>query len=104
MIAVSQKKYTFLYDKTGLELHCLKDFIEVNRLEYLPFHYLLSSVGNAGYLKYVDISTGSLISEHRTRLGQCKVMTTNKQNGIVGLGHAQWYCFFMVSELSTAIG
>jgi U3 small nucleolar RNA-associated protein 7 len=44
MYAVAQKKYSFIYDKTGMELHCLKDFIEVNALEYLPYHFLLASI------------------------------------------------------------
>ena len=69
MFAVAQKKYTYLYDKTGLELHILRDHIEVNRLSFLPYHFLLASVGNAGYLKYQDTSTGKLVSEHRSKLG-----------------------------------
>lgn len=44
MFAVAQKKYTYIYDKTGLELHCLKDHIEANKLDFLPYHYLLVSV------------------------------------------------------------
>lgn len=30
----------------------MRNHIEVNRLTYLPYHFLLVSVGNAGYLKY----------------------------------------------------
>ena len=26
--------------------------VQVNKLEFLPYHFLLASVGNAGYLKY----------------------------------------------------
>lgn len=43
MFAVAQKKYTYLYDKTGLELHCLKEHIEATVLDYLPYHFLLVS-------------------------------------------------------------
>ena len=70
MYAVAQKKYTFLYDKTGLEMHCLKNHIEATKLDFLKFHFLLVSCGNAGWLKYQDISTGKLVAEHPTKLGK----------------------------------
>lgn len=88
LLAVAQKKYVYIYDNTGLEVHRLKNHIEVNKLEFLPYHYLLASVGNAGYLKYQDTSTGQLVAEHRTKLGACNVMAQNPNNGIMHLGHA----------------
>lgn len=44
MYAVAQKKYTYIYDRTGMELHCLRNHIEANALEYLPYHWLIASV------------------------------------------------------------
>ncbi|KAI8366692.1 WD40-repeat-containing domain protein [Radiomyces spectabilis] len=88
MLAVAQKKYVYIYDHTGLEIHRLKDHIEVNKLEFLPYHYLLATVGNAGYLKYQDTSTGQLVSEHRTKLGPCKAMAQNPYNAVLHLGHS----------------
>ncbi|XP_006457340.1 hypothetical protein AGABI2DRAFT_229703 [Agaricus bisporus var. bisporus H97] len=85
--AVAQKKYVYIYDRDGVELHCLKAHIEPTRLEFLPYHWLLASVGNAGYLKYQDTSTGQLLVEHRTKLGACTTMTQNLHNAVIHLGH-----------------
>ncbi|KAF7973597.1 hypothetical protein HWV62_14754 [Athelia sp. TMB] len=85
--AVAQKKYVYIYDRDGVELHCLKSHIEPTRLEFLPYHWLLASVGNAGYLKYQDTSTGQLLVEHRTKFGACSVMAQNRHNAVIHLGH-----------------
>ncbi|TFL07733.1 WD40-repeat-containing domain protein [Pterulicium gracile] len=85
--AVAQKKYIYIYDRDGVELHCLKSHIEPTRLEFLPYHWLLASVGNAGYLKYQDTSTGQLLVEHRTKLGSPSSMTQNPHNAVIHLGH-----------------
>ncbi|KAL0959154.1 hypothetical protein HGRIS_014440 [Hohenbuehelia grisea] len=85
--AVAQKKFVYIYDRDGVELHCLKSHIEPTRLEFLPYHWLLASVGNAGYLKYQDTSTGQLLVEHRTKLGACSTMTQNVHNAVIHLGH-----------------
>eukprot|EP00003_Mantamonas_plastica_P019837 TRINITY_DN32196_c0_g1_i1.p1 TRINITY_DN32196_c0_g1~~TRINITY_DN32196_c0_g1_i1.p1 ORF type:complete len:391 (-),score=127.92 TRINITY_DN32196_c0_g1_i1:674-1699(-) len=57
-------------------------------MEFLPYHYLLATVGNAGYLKYQDTSTGELVAMHRTGLGKCDAMTQNPRNAIIHLGHS----------------
>ncbi|KAJ7198771.1 BING4CT-domain-containing protein [Mycena pura] len=85
--AVAQKKYVFIYDRDGVELHCLKAHIEPTRLEFLPYHWLLASIGNAGYLKYQDTSTGQLLVEHRTKFGSCSAMAQNLHNAVIHLGH-----------------
>ncbi|KAK9473216.1 WD40-repeat-containing domain protein, partial [Dipodascopsis tothii] len=85
--AAAQKKYVYIYDKAGTELHCLKKHIDVTALEFLPYHFLLATAGNAGWLKYQDTSTGELVAEHRTRLGPTTAMTHNPWNAVVHLGH-----------------
>ncbi|CAB4490264.1 BING4CT-domain-containing protein [Rhizophagus irregularis] len=85
--AVAQKKYVFIYDHNGLEVHRLKKHIEVNKLDFLPYHFLLVSVGSAGWLKYQDTSTGKLVAELRTKLGGCDAIAQNPWNAIMHLGH-----------------
>ncbi|KZP05056.1 hypothetical protein FIBSPDRAFT_1006480 [Athelia psychrophila] len=84
-IAVAQNQYT--YDCDGVELHCLNPHIEPTRLAFLPYHWLSASVGNAGYLKYQDTSTGQLLVEHRTKFGTCNAMAQNRHSVVIHLGH-----------------
>ncbi|GAA6056938.1 hypothetical protein JCM3770_007153 [Rhodotorula araucariae] len=86
--AVAQKKYVYIYDKQGLEVHQLRAHIEVNRMEFLPFHFLLATIGNPGYLKYQDTSTGQLVAEHRTKLGAVDAMAQNPHSAMIHLGHS----------------
>ncbi|TGO23988.1 hypothetical protein BPAE_0115g00170 [Botrytis paeoniae] len=87
LFAVAQKKYVYVYDGAGVELHCLKKHIEVTNMEFLPYHYLLATVGNAGHLKYQDISTGQMVMEMPTKLGSPTSLTQNPRNAILHMGH-----------------
>lgn len=100
LYAVAQKKYVYIYDGSGLEVHCLKQHVEVNALEFLPYHYLLATIGNTGYLKYQDISTGSIVSEHRSRLGACSVLKQNKYNSILHTGHSNGVVNFWTPNMA----
>lgn len=84
--AVAQKKYTFIYDHEGAEVHRMKQHIDVRHLEFLPYHYLLATAGNTGFLKYQDVSTGLLVNEIRTKLGPTTSMRQNPYNAIMHLG------------------
>lgn len=61
----------YIYDKRGLEVHCLREHEHVTSLEFLRRFFLLVSVGDAGILRYQDTSTGAIVAQHRTRLGRC---------------------------------
>lgn len=103
MFAVAQRKYVYVYDSSGAEVHCMKQHLEPRRLEFLPYHFLLSSIGDAGYLKYQDVSVGSLVAEHRTKLGACDCMTQNRQNAVVHLGHTNGVVTMWSPAVSTPL-
>ncbi|KAG8908763.1 Small subunit (SSU) processome component [Tulasnella sp. 403] len=85
--AVAQKRHVYVYDQQGIELHRLSDHIEPTRLEYLPYHWLLATIGNPGILRYHDMSTGKQVAGHKTRLGASHAMAQNLHNAVIYLGH-----------------
>ncbi|GBG72986.1 hypothetical protein CBR_g12704 [Chara braunii] len=85
--AAAQKKYVYIYDKRGVEVHCLKDHRGVLKLEFLPHHFLLATIGKGGFLRYQDTSTGRMVAGHATKRGTCQVMRLNHYNAVIHLGH-----------------
>ena len=81
-------RYLYIYDKQGIELHCLKTHHAVCGLDFLPYHFLLVSVNKKGFLQYTDTSTGEPIANFPTRLGRTHCLTHNRNNGIVHVGHS----------------
>jgi len=85
--AVAQKKYVYIYDAQGVEIHNLQDHIDVTHMEFLPYHFLLATIGNAGYLKYQDTSTGKLVAQMPTKQGSPTAFGQNPRNAIMHVGH-----------------
>lgn len=56
-------------------------------MQFLPYHFLLATVGNSGYLKYQDTSTGSIVCEMPTKMGSPTALAQNPHNAIMHLGH-----------------
>lgn len=85
--AVAQKKHTYIYDAAGVEIHCLRKYVETTHLEFLPYHFLLAGIENSGFLRYTDTSTGQIVSEYSTRKGAPTALAQNPYNAILHVGH-----------------
>lgn len=89
MYAAAQMKYLHIYDSQGTELHCLRDMREPRFLQYLPYHYLLTSCSKTGWLNYLDVSTGVTINSKNMRSGNPTCFFQNPHNAIVFNGSSR---------------
>lgn len=85
--AVAQKKCVYIYSGDGVEMHQLKSHAEATHLQYLPYHFLLSSVSTSGIIRYTDVSTGQSLQQLYTKLGPPTAFTQNPHNAILHVGH-----------------
>ncbi|CAN1238751.1 Probable U3 small nucleolar RNA-associated protein 7 [Linum grandiflorum] len=60
--AVAQKKYPYIYNRDGTELHCLREHGPVSHLQFLKNHFLLASLSTFGQLRYQDVTTGGTVT------------------------------------------
>ncbi|XP_055788056.1 WD repeat-containing protein 46 [Salvelinus fontinalis] len=88
LFAVAQKKWLYIYDNKGIELHCIRKFNDVLRMQFLPYHFLLATASATGFLQYLDVSVGKEVVAICTKAGRLDVMAHNPHNGIIHLGHS----------------
>ena len=88
LFAVAQNKYTYIYDHKGVEIHCMKKHERPYRLDFLPYHFLLTTIGHSGWIKWHDVSTGEYVGGYQTGHGPSRVLKHNPINAVSHVGHS----------------
>ena len=81
----------------------MKQHVDSTLLDFLPYHFLLATAGNTGFLKFHDVSTGTLVSEFRSKLGPTQAMKQNPWNAIMHLGHSNGTVSLWSPNMSTPL-
>lgn len=86
MFAVAQKDWVHIYDKDGVELNVIKTMYRITHLDFLEYHFLLTSASDKGYLTWKDISLGKDVASFPTKQ-KVTYLTHNIQNGMLFCSH-----------------
>lgn len=84
--ATAQEDCVFVYDKTGRELHAVRDMKGTRMLEFLPYHFLLAGASLNGYMDYLDTSVGKIVSTLFISDKNPICIHASPTNGVVHLG------------------
>uniref|UniRef100_A0A0K0EKY8 BING4CT domain-containing protein n=1 Tax=Strongyloides stercoralis TaxID=6248 RepID=A0A0K0EKY8_STRER len=86
LFAAGQLRWTHIYDRKGVEVHCIKQLDKVVSMEFLPRHFLLVTGNQKGFLSYLDVTMGKMVSQFQTRQGPLITMGQNPSNAIILTG------------------
>eukprot|EP01133_Synstelium_polycarpum_P007992 gene7992-9387_t len=86
MFAVAQRKYTYIYNNVGHQLHQLTSHFDPKFVRFLPYHFLLVSATNRGRLIYEDVSIGNVAANHKFK-NTLSAIAVNPSNAVVNLGY-----------------
>lgn len=89
LFAVAQKKWVHFYDHKGVEIHCVKKMNNVNQLEFLPYHFLLASGSDDGWLKWLDVSIGEMVADFHSIDDKITKMKQNPSNAVMCVGNSK---------------
>ena len=101
----------YIYDKRGLEVHCLREHLEVHAMDFLPNHFLLATIGKPGVLIYTvraetrvsDAPLHCVPPDPPSSLLTLLCEDTCALRGLLGsLQRARWFVKTLVVELSGA--
>ncbi|KAF4552692.1 BING4CT (NUC141) domain-containing protein [Elsinoe fawcettii] len=101
--AVAQKRSVYIYDAQGVELHNLTEHVDPLYMQFLPYHFLLATVGNSGWIKWHDTSIGKVVAQTGTKQGTPTALAQNPWNAVSHVGHQNGTVSLWAPSSSTAL-
>lgn len=84
--AAAQENALYIYNHAGVELHAVRDIVRPRMLEFLPYHFLLSTVNDNARMKYLDTSMGTVIADLFIKDKNIMSMKAGPTTGVMYLG------------------